>query len=120
MTPRVHILRDTLPWATSIVSECGRLNPRCSTTWGSYIANKKDYDILKSVCYSCSVRYNAATLKRWAEWANQPGEVIARYTSKDRQSINADLWALAKLAELHPDEFEVLRWEQARRHGAKS
>lgn len=114
--PICHLLRDGPPWQSPGDVECGAdmnaLRAGTAVPWRNH-QPRVAFATLPAGhewCTTCRETVDYVYHGHKASWTHNPAAVIGQQASGDTASINADLFALAKLVELHRDEFEVIRW----------
>lgn len=124
--PVCHLLRDGPPWQATGDVECGAnmqtLRSGIAVPWfsrESVVRGVGQFTLEPGHewCAECRSLVDYVYHGHKPRWADNPAGVIAQHAQGDPASINADLIALAKLVEIHRDEFEVIRWADS--HGRR-
>lgn len=138
---RVHLFRDTTPpWRqTRGATDCGKpIDPDGTAngaqvfTWDELTAFVAKHGQQRAAILTCMTCYN--THRNYRPWSVDPVTAIAReaHSARSRRkpdtTLATELKALARLVELHPDEFaaiidglnrtdDLAAARQRRRHG---
>jgi hypothetical protein len=123
--PRDHVIRDSLPWRTDELTECGRAVSDVASiiTKEQLVWRLKQYGQQRTAFTVCMTCFSAA--RDSARWETNPTGMLSRdmrrgrmmtYRDYDRTSntygvvkvdrLSAELHAIAGLIEAHREEFD--------------
>lgn len=116
--PLTHVIRPSLPWRPDVdaMTECGlRADSYPSVPRDEASAQWKKMGAQRAALWLCMTCVNTA--ERWPTWDEDPAGCLgreverARYRRGDKteaEVFRSELRAIAKLIELHRDDFDTL------------